>query len=109
MAKVLIFAVRSDAGPRPPKSHHVSRPSFDVVKQRILDEIKSADKKKPNMKKQALFRDGFRCVISGVLDLETWRDLPADERKALAAEPANYTQAAHLFSESAQNGDKAST
>ena len=60
---------------------------------------------------QALLRDGYRCAISGVYDLQSCRDI--DEigaaAEALDNSLAGETEVAHIFSESAQDGDKAST
>ena len=44
--------VRSNTGGRPTPSRHVSRPSFDVVKGRILEELGNAPQTKPNVRKQ---------------------------------------------------------
>ena len=44
--------VRSNAGGRPTPSRHLSRPSFDVVKGRILEELDNAPQTKPNVRKQ---------------------------------------------------------
>ena len=44
--------VRSNTGGRPTPSRHVSRPSFDVVKERILEELDNVPQTKSNVKKQ---------------------------------------------------------
>jgi hypothetical protein len=52
---------------------------------------------------QALARDGFKCVVSGLIDNPSYNAFPT-------AFPANTltckTQCCHIFSESAQDGDK---
>jgi hypothetical protein len=47
--------VRSNTGGRPTPSRHVSRPSFDIVKGRILEELGNAPQTKPNVRKQVYF------------------------------------------------------
>ena len=60
---------------------------------------------------QALLRDGYRCAISGVYDAQSCLDI--DEIGAAADALDNplvvETEVAHIFSESAQDGDKAGT
>ena len=60
---------------------------------------------------QALLRDGYRCAISGVYDMESCRNI-AEVDAASKAVPNSMliqTEVAHIFSESAQDGDKVST
>ena len=47
--------VHSNTGGRPTPSHHVSRPSLDVVKGRILEELGNVPQTKPNVRKQVCF------------------------------------------------------
>ena len=47
--------VRSNTGGRPTPLRHVSRPSFDVVKGRILEELGNTPETKPNVRKQVCF------------------------------------------------------
>ena len=49
------FPVRSNTGGRPTPSRHVSRPSFDVVTGRILEELGNAPQTKSNVRKQVCF------------------------------------------------------
>lgn len=79
---------------------HVSQRSFDDLTQGIIDHMAEASQKKPNIRTQALLRDGFQCVVSGVHDSNTWFSVAADKRPAGIM---GATQVAHLFSESAQN------
>ncbi|KAF5359875.1 hypothetical protein D9756_003614 [Leucocoprinus leucothites] len=80
----LLRVFRSNTGGRPTPSRHVSRPSFDVVKERILEELGKAPQTEKSVKKQALLRDG------------------RGPRSSITLE----TEVAHIFSESAQDGDK---
>jgi hypothetical protein len=60
---------------------------------------------------QALLRDGYRCAISGFYDEESCRNIvEVDAARKAAPNPLwVQTEAAHIFSESAQDGDKVST
>ncbi|KAN0140517.1 hypothetical protein V8E53_001726 [Lactarius tabidus] len=55
-------------GRTPKGSSHPSRPSFDKTKDEMLAAIKEAPKNHPAAKEQALIRDGYRCVVSGIYD-----------------------------------------
>jgi hypothetical protein len=60
---------------------------------------------------QALLRDGYRCAISGVYDMQSCLDVDEIDAasKALDNSMVVETEVAHIFSESAQDGDKVST
>jgi hypothetical protein len=60
---------------------------------------------------QALLRDGYRCAISGVYDLQSCRNIAEVDTasKAVPNTLLTQTEVAHIFSESAQDGDKVST
>ena len=60
---------------------------------------------------QALPRDGYRCAISGVYDLKSCRDIDEIDAASKALDNPIYgqTEVAHIFSESAQDGDKVGT
>ncbi|KAJ7441534.1 hypothetical protein FB451DRAFT_1569194 [Mycena latifolia] len=100
----LMRVFRSNTGPVPVASDHPSRPSLDAVREGIVADIKKADKTKKNVKQSALARDGFRCVVTGAYDDKTVTQCPKDFP---ASAPTSRTQCAHIFSESAQDGDKA--
>ncbi|KAJ7431386.1 hypothetical protein FB451DRAFT_1573850 [Mycena latifolia] len=99
----LMRVFRSNTGPVPVTSDHPSRPSLDAVREGIVADIKKADKTKKNVKQSALARDGFRCVVTGAYDDKTVTQCPKDFP---ASAPTSRTQCAHIFSESAQDGDK---
>ncbi|KAF5359876.1 hypothetical protein D9756_003615 [Leucocoprinus leucothites] len=103
----LLQVFRSNTGGRHTPSRHVSRPSFDVVKEKILEELGKAPQTKKSVRKQALLRDGYRCAITGVYDVQSCIDI--DEIEAAADRGGSITletEVAHIFSESAQDGDK---
>ncbi|KAJ7503350.1 hypothetical protein B0H11DRAFT_2222632 [Mycena galericulata] len=93
----------SNGGPVPgaSASDHSSRPSLDAVRKDIVDQIKKADQVKKTC--QAAPRDGFRCVVTGLHDDDLVTEFPDDFPPST---PTTLTQCAHIFSESAQNGDK---
>ncbi|KAJ7076528.1 hypothetical protein C8R44DRAFT_993028 [Mycena epipterygia] len=101
----LMRVFRSNTGPVPgaSASDHPSRPSLDAVRDAIVEKIKEADKTKKNVKQTALARDGFRCVVTGLHDDNLVTEFPDDFPPLV---PTARTQAAHIFSESAQDGNK---
>jgi len=60
---------------------------------------------------QALLRDGHRCAISRVYDKQSCLDIDEIDAasKALDNPIVIETEVAHIFSESAQDGDKVGT
>jgi hypothetical protein len=60
---------------------------------------------------QALLRDGYRCAISGIYDMQFCLDIDEIDAasKALDNPMVVETEVAHIFSESVQDGDKVST
>ncbi|KAJ6597188.1 hypothetical protein DFH09DRAFT_904366 [Mycena vulgaris] len=104
----LIRVFRSDGGPLPTASDHPSRPSLDRVRDQIVLDMAKTPKTKPDAKKQALVRDGYRCTVTGDYDFDSCKKHPELLAKAQATGQAMFaTQVAHIFSESAQDGDKA--
>ncbi|KAJ6538582.1 hypothetical protein B0H10DRAFT_2436666 [Mycena sp. CBHHK59/15] len=101
--KHLIRVFRQHGGSLPKTSQHPSRPSMDTLMADIVQQIKNADQSKPSVKRPALARDGFKCVVSGLIDNPSYKAFPT-------AFPANAltckTQCCHIFSESAQDGDE---
>ncbi|KIM79419.1 hypothetical protein PILCRDRAFT_823348 [Piloderma croceum F 1598] len=59
---------RSAKGPTPAPSEHPSRPSFDDERDMNSDVIAAAQQDHRTSKKQALRRDGYRCMLSGKVD-----------------------------------------
>ncbi|KAH0580038.1 hypothetical protein H2248_002851 [Termitomyces sp. 'cryptogamus'] len=103
----LMRAFRSNAGGRPTPSHHPSRPSFDVLRDRILDEVDKIAQTRHTVRRQAFLRDGYRCTLTGLYDIQSCVDMPEIEKASLeSAKPGAFLEVAHIFSESAQNGDK---
>lgn len=59
---------------------------------------------------QALLRDGYKCAISGVYDRQSCLEIEEIDaaREALDNPKFIGTKVAHIFPESAQDGDKVS-
>ncbi|KNZ81723.1 hypothetical protein J132_10926 [Termitomyces sp. J132] len=94
-------------GGKPTPSHHPSRPSFDVHRNRILDEVDKSAQTRHNVRKQALLRDGYRCTLTGLYDMESCKAMPEIEQARLeSAKPCAFLEMAHIFSESTQDDDK---
>jgi len=104
----LIRVFRSNSGPRPSASSHASRPSFDQMKLEMIKRMQKADKSKSDVKSAALFRDGYRCMITGAYDLGSCVKFPEILALSKVGVGSVSTECAHLFSESAQDGDKPS-
>ncbi|KAG6838899.1 hypothetical protein C0991_007461 [Blastosporella zonata] len=103
----LLRVFRSNGGPRPSPSAHVSRPSFDRVKERILAELGQATQTRSSARDQALLRDGYKCTLSGFYDKSSVAKFPELHNTQRDGEINSvFTQVAHIFSESAQDGDQ---
>ncbi|KAG6820298.1 hypothetical protein H0H93_002562 [Arthromyces matolae] len=98
----------SNAGLRPPTAADVSRPSFDRVKERVLKELGESSQTSSSAREQALLRDGYKCTLSGFYDMNSFLEFPELQQfhQAEHQEKAVHTQVAHIFSESAQDGDQ---
>ncbi|KAF8912426.1 hypothetical protein CPB85DRAFT_1220231 [Mucidula mucida] len=100
----------SDAEPIPTPFalfEDITPPSFDEAKGSISERIKEALQTKKDAKDAALFRDGYRCAITGHYDRPSYAKYPEIKKRALEHHGALVkTQCAHLFSESAQGGSK---
>ncbi|KAG6820018.1 hypothetical protein H0H93_006356, partial [Arthromyces matolae] len=96
--------------PRPTLSEHSSPPSFEVVKQRMAIDMANAPTSKANVKSRALFRDGYRCTATGLFDRPSCRNYPEiDAKQQSTGVFRTNTETAHIFSESAQDGDRRQT
>ncbi|KAH9930257.1 uncharacterized protein B0H18DRAFT_1116953 [Fomitopsis serialis] len=66
----IIRVFRSNGGPNPRRSEQPSRPSLDVVRDRIIREkrtLTTAGSARTN----ALLRDGYRCMLTGQYDIDS--------------------------------------
>ncbi|KAH7887231.1 hypothetical protein F5I97DRAFT_1807702 [Phlebopus sp. FC_14] len=92
-----IRAFKKFKGRTPVPSEHSSYSSSDQIKIRVMAEIKEAPKNHQDAKAQALVRDGFRCVVTGLYDRA------AVAAKVLAPKDVNnmgmipiFTECAHI-------------
>ncbi|KAK7439333.1 hypothetical protein VKT23_017559 [Stygiomarasmius scandens] len=96
-----IRTFRKYKGQTPKPTGHVSRPSFDKVVDMIAVELQPYPDDHSSAKKNALIRDGFRCVLSGVYDMKSYQTI--NEVKAEVDGGSGFTgttQCAHIFSSS---------
>ncbi|KAJ7094063.1 hypothetical protein B0H15DRAFT_799075 [Mycena belliarum] len=102
----LFRVFRSNGGPLPESSNHPSRPSLDVMRDRIIKEMKTPTTV-ANARKTTLLRDGYRCMLSRAYDHESANLYPELEECERATN-AGFTavQCAHIFSETAQDSEK---
>ncbi|KAF8263835.1 hypothetical protein EI94DRAFT_1739875 [Lactarius quietus] len=68
----------------------------------MLAEIKEAPKHYTDAKKQALLRDGYRCVVTGIYDsnVDLVQDLNVTEEEKRAAGGEVFTECAHIVPDS---------
>ncbi|KAF8256792.1 hypothetical protein EI94DRAFT_1638264, partial [Lactarius quietus] len=90
----------------PEASSCSSQESFEQTEEQMLDSIKEAPKNHYEAKKQALRRDGYRCLITGTYDLrvDSVPDIIVDDQQAQAHGGA-YTECAHIVPESTYFND----
>ncbi|KAJ7066908.1 hypothetical protein B0H15DRAFT_947151 [Mycena belliarum] len=101
----LIRVFRSNGGPIPKQSDHSSRPSLDIVRDRIISEMKTPTTA-GNAHKHALLRDGYRCMLTGQYDVDSVYLHPELRSRAAATHGLIITQCAHIFLENAQDGEQ---
>ncbi|THH28676.1 hypothetical protein EUX98_g5526 [Antrodiella citrinella] len=90
----LIRAFKKHRGRTPGPSRHPSEPEFEFTKEAIFDLLDAAPASHSTAKKQALIRDGYRCVVCGVWD----RHVP--KKKKTTPGFTVRTQCAHIVPES---------
>ncbi|KAG8925239.1 hypothetical protein FRC00_004177 [Tulasnella sp. 408] len=84
-------------GPIPVGSSHPSRPSFDDTRDSSMYLMEQAQKSNSAVKKLALKRDNYRCLVTGAYDGATYqKQLEADDTFIPPSTP-RFTQAAHIF------------
>ncbi|KAF9479922.1 hypothetical protein BDN70DRAFT_993093 [Pholiota conissans] len=102
----LMRVIRSNSGPLQTPSRRTSPPSWDQVRADTIKDMTKAPATKKGAKKQALCRDGYRCMISGFYDQQSFTDLTKEQRDEISAQ-GNLnlipTEVVYLFSEPAQD------
>ncbi|KAJ7257588.1 hypothetical protein B0H12DRAFT_471613 [Mycena haematopus] len=102
----LIRVFRSNGGPMLKRSDHPSCPSLDLVRDRIISE-KKTPATEGSARTNALLRDGYRCMLTGQYDLDS-ADLHPElyDRATADGVAMAITQCAHIFSDTAQDGEQ---
>ncbi|KAH8082004.1 hypothetical protein BXZ70DRAFT_995927 [Cristinia sonorae] len=87
-----------------------SPPSFEAEKRTIVERLENTEKTNTEIKKLALFRDGYRCLLSGVYDRDTIdKNLDfANQYFAWKVHRNSWTQCAYILPDTSQNGNKVS-
>ncbi|EDR00730.1 uncharacterized protein LACBIDRAFT_313190 [Laccaria bicolor S238N-H82] len=103
----LFRVFRSNRGSIPScsdESDPPSRPSLDVVRDRILSDTRTPTTE-GSAHANALMRDGYRCMLTGEYDYISLEDHPELEEHAPADHETCFAECAHIFSETAQEGE----
>ncbi|KEP50015.1 hypothetical protein V565_088490 [Rhizoctonia solani 123E] len=61
---------------KPTQSSHPSRPSIDTLRDLILDSLDEPPANHSQAEDRALFRDNYRCQLTGRLDSKAWKNSP---------------------------------
>ncbi|KAF9491642.1 hypothetical protein BDN71DRAFT_1397947 [Pleurotus eryngii] len=93
--KGFINSFRKSKDRTPIPSYHPSRPSFDREREVMSAQLEAAPIEHKDAKAQALIRDGYRCVITGVYDLLAESQLGISPEQVDAVGEVN-TQCAHI-------------
>ncbi|KAJ8593210.1 hypothetical protein M405DRAFT_931012 [Rhizopogon salebrosus TDB-379] len=89
---------KSAEGPTPTPSRHPSRPSFDTRQAAIRHALEESPAGHRTAKANALARDNYRCLITGVYNMISLLEYTEIEHEARAQGlQAAPTQAAHIF------------
>jgi len=101
---------RQNKGRTPVPSGHVSRPSFDDMQATLMYLLVEPPKNYTDSKNGALVRDGYRCVITGAVDLASAQQYPNQLTALGATHGFRITNYAHILTPSTSqdiSGDKA--
>ncbi|TCD65553.1 hypothetical protein EIP91_002517 [Steccherinum ochraceum] len=104
--KHFIRPSRRSKGRTPTPSEHPSRPSFDTTQQEIFATLKEVPQNHAHAKASALVRDGFRCMLTGILDQQSVERYSEAKSlwKSLGKPVAHETQCCYIFAESTNSG-----
>ncbi|TBU52839.1 hypothetical protein BD310DRAFT_831335 [Dichomitus squalens] len=98
--KNLLLIFRKTRGRTPVPSDHPSRPSFEVAKSQVMEDLQSTPRNHSDAKLAALARDNFRCMVTGRVDLSSC------ENGLIAYSPGEFlccAQCAYIFPDSLGN------
>ncbi|KAF8427200.1 hypothetical protein L210DRAFT_3565195 [Boletus edulis BED1] len=90
---ILPFKMSRGRTPATP-SNHSSRRSFDNVKVNLKEIMREAPRDHRGAKAQALIRDGYKCVVTGIYDAM------AEVDNTTAMDGTVHTELAHILPES---------
>ncbi|KDQ61386.1 hypothetical protein JAAARDRAFT_190164 [Jaapia argillacea MUCL 33604] len=97
--------VRCLRSKRPEPSFHLFRPFLDDEQTRVSYSLEEAPKNPSAAREKALIRDGYRCILSGKLDAESYITRPAALQIYEASPSAvSATQAAYIFPDLTNRG-----
>ncbi|KAF7299234.1 hypothetical protein MIND_00872100 [Mycena indigotica] len=87
----------------PTESEHPSRSSFERMRQDLMAAMRNAPVTNVDARKQALFRDGYACTLTGIFNLSSIPKIQWLGPHIMAVGgQTGLVQCAHIFSESAQ-------
>ncbi|KAF8415091.1 hypothetical protein L210DRAFT_3588019 [Boletus edulis BED1] len=89
-----IIPFKKSRGRTPTPSSHPSRRSFDNVKVNLKEIMREAPRDHRGAKDQALIRDGYKCVVTGIYDAM------AEVDDTTAMDGTVHTELAHILPES---------
>ncbi|THU97195.1 hypothetical protein K435DRAFT_889686 [Dendrothele bispora CBS 962.96] len=108
----LICPFRGSPGRTPSSSQHVSRPSYDFLRDMIRETLVPYPTNHSQTKSNALIRDGFRCMVTRKLDLESVasvKDLGTLVASEWPKDPGTTTECAYIFPKSTSSGISGTT
>jgi len=98
----MIIISGASKGRIPTPSNHASRPSFDKVADMMTATMVEAPQSHVEAKKNALIRDGYRCVVTRKYDTRSVKEI-RELKDIVLSDPSlrtEATQCAHIFAES---------
>jgi len=97
----VIRSFRTSNSPIPAYSHHPSRPSFSTTEALMNELLEGSGKDHKTAKKNALVRDGFRCVVSGRYDYGSMKaSAELLEESKRSGKSTTTVECCHILSES---------
>ncbi|KAF8445072.1 hypothetical protein L210DRAFT_3476143 [Boletus edulis BED1] len=96
---------RTSTAPYQPPSSHPSRRSFETLEDMVRDTMEPTGKYYGSAKQMALARDGFRCMVTGMLNRSSVDGCPVLLDEAQREDINMVTvEAAHILNESTMHG-----
>ncbi|KAG9044207.1 hypothetical protein FS837_008621 [Tulasnella sp. UAMH 9824] len=89
-----------EKSPTPVGSSHPSRPSFNDTRDIIMHLMEEAPKSNSAVKKLALKRDNYRCIVTGAYDGATYLEQAEADDTFIPPSALRFTHIAHIFPDS---------